>query len=99
MRFREDKPGDLERARTAVAEWRAQNPASSADQLNAALGSQFPSDYGPVLRAVLFTLDRGPRRQHHTAQAMNTRDALTGSATAPPGTLTELRPCRRAARL
>ena len=58
MRFREDKPGDLERARTAVAEWRAQNPASTADQLNAALGSHFPSDYGPVLRAVLFTLDR-----------------------------------------
>ena len=58
MRFREDKAADLERARTAVAEWRKQNPAGTADQLTAALGSQFHSGYGPVLRAVLFAFDR-----------------------------------------
>ena len=33
MRFREDKPADLERARTAVAQWREQNPAGTQDQL------------------------------------------------------------------
>ena len=63
MRFREDKPADLERARTAVAQWREQNPAGTGDQLTAALGSHFPPGYGPVLRAVLFALDRA----HDTA--------------------------------
>lgn len=63
MRFREDKPVDLQRARTAVAEWREQNPAGTEEQLTAALGSQFPPGYGPVLRGVLFALDRAP----HTA--------------------------------
>jgi hypothetical protein len=58
MRFREDKPGDLERARAAVAQWREENPAGTAEQLTAALGTQFHPGYGPVLRAVLFTLDR-----------------------------------------
>ena len=58
MRYREDKPADLDRARAAVAEWRKQNPAGTADQLTAALGPQFHPGYGPVLRAVLFTHDR-----------------------------------------
>jgi hypothetical protein len=58
MRFREDKPGDLVRARAAVAEWREENPAGTEDQLTVALGAQFHPDYGPVLRAVLFTVDR-----------------------------------------
>ncbi|MGA2828127.1 MAG: hypothetical protein ABSF03_18645 [Streptosporangiaceae bacterium] len=58
MRFREDKAADLERARAAVAQWREQHPAGTDEQLIAALGSQFHPDYGPVLRAVLFTLDR-----------------------------------------
>jgi hypothetical protein len=58
MRYREDKPGDLERTRAAVAEWREQNPAGTAEQLTAAIGAQFHPDYGPVLRAVLFALDR-----------------------------------------
>jgi hypothetical protein len=58
MRFREDKPGDLDRARAEVTAWREQNPAGTADQLTAALGSRFHPDYGPVLRAVLATLDR-----------------------------------------
>jgi len=58
MRFREDHPADLDRARTAVAQWREQNPAGTQDQLLAALGPQFHPDYAPVLRAVLFTRDR-----------------------------------------
>jgi hypothetical protein len=58
MRFREDHPADLDRARTAVAQWREQNPAGTEDQLLAALGPQFHRDYAPVLRAVLFTHDR-----------------------------------------
>ncbi len=41
MRFREDKPADLERARAAVARWREQHPAGIEDQMIAALGSQF----------------------------------------------------------
>ena len=57
MRFREDDPADLERARAAVAQWREQHPAGSEDQLTAALGSQFHPDYGPVLRAMLFRFD------------------------------------------
>ncbi len=58
MRFREDKPEDLDRARAAVAAWRAQHPQGTADELVADLGSQFHPDYGPVLRAVLFAADR-----------------------------------------
>ena len=58
MRFREDNPEDLDRARTAVAQWREQNPAGTENQLLAALSPQFHPDYTPVLRAVLFTHDR-----------------------------------------
>jgi hypothetical protein len=54
VRFREDKPEDLERARQAVAQWRAQNPAGTAEEMLAALGGQFHLDYAPVLRSVLF---------------------------------------------
>ncbi len=58
MRFRDDSPEDLDRARAAVAQWREQHPAGTEDQLTAALGPQFHPGYGPVLRAVLFALDR-----------------------------------------
>ena len=58
MRFREDNPEDLDRARTAVAQWREQNPAGTENQLLTALSPQFHPDYAPVLRAVLFTHDR-----------------------------------------
>ncbi len=63
MRFREDNPADLDRARAAVAAWREQNPAGTDEQLIAALGRQFHPDYGPVLRAVLFAADRHQARQ------------------------------------
>ena len=62
MRFREDNPADLERARAAVAQWRAQNPEGTDDQLTAALGPQFHPDYGPVLRAMLFRFDEDHAR-------------------------------------
>ena len=63
MRFRENNPADLDRARAAVAAWREQHPAGTEDQLTAALGPQFHPDYGPVLRAVLFIHDRHQARQ------------------------------------
>jgi hypothetical protein len=58
MRSRADSSEELERARAAVAEWRDQNPAGTARQLVAALGGQFHPDYGPVLRGMLFAIDR-----------------------------------------
>jgi hypothetical protein len=57
VRFREDKPEDLERARSSVTAWREQHPDRTAEQLVADLGGQFHPGYGPVLRAVLFTFD------------------------------------------
>ena len=71
MRFREDRPRELARARAAVSAWRDRNPAGTAEQLVAALGAQFHPDYGPVLRAVLFSADR------HSART------LTGVMTEP----------------
>ncbi len=57
MRFREDRPEDLIRARSAMAAWRQQHPQGTAEQLVADLGSQLHRDYGVVLRAVLFVVD------------------------------------------
>jgi len=58
MRYREDKPGDAARARAAVAEWRDQNPEGTGEQLIEAVGSGFHPEYGPVLLAALFAVDR-----------------------------------------
>ena len=58
MRFRDDSPADLARARTAVASWRDQNPVGSADEMIAAIGHRFHRDYDVVLRAILFAIDR-----------------------------------------
>jgi hypothetical protein len=63
VRFRDDKPGDLDRARAAVADWRRQNPAGTDEELTAALGHQFHPDYGVVLRAALFAVDRRRARE------------------------------------
>ena len=63
MRFRDDNPADLVRARAAVMAWRAQNPAGTGDELVAAVGRQFHADYGVVLRAVLFAVDRYRARE------------------------------------
>jgi hypothetical protein len=58
VRFRDDNPADLDRARAAVAAWREQNPAGTEDQLVSALGPGFHPEYAVVLRAVLFAVDR-----------------------------------------
>ena len=58
MRFREDNPRELARARAAVAAWRSQNPGGTSEQLVAAIGCRFHPDYGVVLRALLFAADR-----------------------------------------
>lgn len=63
MRYREDKPAELARARAAVAAWRDQNPAGTSEELVAAIGCQFHQDYGVVLRAVLFAVDRHCARE------------------------------------
>jgi hypothetical protein len=75
MRFRDDHPADLDRARAAVAEWREHNPAGTQDQLIAALGHQFHRDYAVVLRAVLFTVDKH--------RARNVTGVITGPAGPP----------------
>jgi hypothetical protein len=63
VRFRDDNPADLARARSAVTAWRDQNPAGTSDELIAAVGRQFHPDYGVVLRAVLFAVDRHRARE------------------------------------
>jgi hypothetical protein len=63
MRFRDDNPADLARARVAVAGWRDQNPAGNAEDLIAVVGRQFHRDYDVVLRAVLFAIDCHRARQ------------------------------------
>jgi hypothetical protein len=57
MRYRENKPEDLKRARAAVAAWRGQHPQGTAEQLVRDLGGKFHRDYGVVLRAALFAVD------------------------------------------
>jgi hypothetical protein len=63
VRFREDSPADLDRARAAVTAWRDQNPTGTCEELIAAVGRQFHRDYGVVLRAVLFAVDRHRARE------------------------------------
>ena len=58
MRFRDDDPAELARARAAVVGWREQNPAGNAEELITAIGHRFHRDYGVVLRAMLFAVDR-----------------------------------------
>jgi hypothetical protein len=58
MRYREDSSEDLARARAAVAAWRQENQAGTAEALVAAIGHQFHRDWAPVLRAVLYVIDK-----------------------------------------
>jgi len=62
VRFREDSPQELARARAAVAAWRDQNPGGTSEDLVAAISHQFHPDYGVVLRALLFAADRHQAR-------------------------------------
>lgn len=63
MRFRENNPADLHRARAAVATWRDQHPAGTVEDLVVAIGHQFHPDYSVVLRALLFAADRHRARE------------------------------------
>ncbi len=63
VRYREDTPGELARARAVVAAWRDRNPAGAGEELIAAIGHRFHRDYGVVLLAVLFAVDRHRARQ------------------------------------
>jgi hypothetical protein len=58
VRFREDKPADLDRARREVAAWREQHPHGTADELIEAVGLRFHPHYAVVLRGVLFAVDQ-----------------------------------------
>jgi hypothetical protein len=63
VRFRDEKPGDLDRARAAVAAWRDSHPAGTADDLVAAVGPAFHPEWAAVLRGVLFATDRHRARR------------------------------------
>jgi hypothetical protein len=63
VRFRDEKPGDLDRARAAVGAWRDNHPAGTAEDLVAAVGPAFHPEWAIVLRAVLFALDRHRARR------------------------------------
>ena len=62
MRFPEDKPEDLEQARAAVRHWRAEHPGGTVDQLVEQVGARLHPDWAPVLRAMLFVVDRHAAR-------------------------------------
>jgi hypothetical protein len=49
VRYREDTPEELARARAAVAAWRDRNPTGTGEDLISAIGHQFHRDYGVVL--------------------------------------------------
>jgi hypothetical protein len=63
VRFRDEKPGDLDRARAAVAAWRDSHPAGTDADLIAAVGPAFHPDWAVVLRGVLFAEDRNRARK------------------------------------
>jgi hypothetical protein len=63
VRFRDDNPADLARARVAGAAWRDRNPAGTDQDLIAAIGHQFYRNYSVVLRAALFAVDRHQARE------------------------------------
>jgi hypothetical protein len=68
VRFREDRPEDLIRARSEVAAWRAQYSDGTADELVTAIGHQYRRTAGglPVrpaagtVQARAYLEDRGP---------------------------------------
>ncbi len=63
MRFREDSPEELARARAAVAGWRSQHPTGTDQDMATVVGRQFHRDWAVVLRAVLFAAGRHRARE------------------------------------
>jgi hypothetical protein len=68
VRFSDD---ELARARATVREWRAEHPGGTAAQLVDQVGTRFHPDWVPVLRAMLFVVDR------HAARAVT---GITGAS-------------------
>jgi len=58
VRFRENTEEYQARGRDAVAAWRAEHPAGTAEQMLAAVGPAFHRDYAPVLRSFLQVIDK-----------------------------------------
>jgi len=58
MRYREDTPAELARARAAMQAWRQQNPGGTAEELAGAIGGQFHPDYAVVLRGFIFAAEQ-----------------------------------------
>jgi hypothetical protein len=52
MRFRDEHPKDLNRARAAVTAWRDENPAGTPEQLIAAWGAPSLPDCGPPVGSI-----------------------------------------------
>jgi hypothetical protein len=46
VRFQDDNPADLTRARTAVTAWRDQNPAGTSDELTGIAAGHLPASRG-----------------------------------------------------
>jgi len=63
MRYRDWKTAELDRARAAVAAWRAEHPQGNADQLLADISAAFHPDYAVVLRGILWAVDHHRARQ------------------------------------
>jgi hypothetical protein len=74
VRYRDDKPGTRDRARKAVAAWREQHPDGTYEELVADLGPDFPDGYGPILRSMLFVIER------HDAKILTGVSIVTGGA-------------------
>jgi hypothetical protein len=56
-RWRDEDPEELEELRSAVRQWREENPDGSPGEMVAALGKIFRAGYEPMLRATLFRTD------------------------------------------
>lgn len=54
-----DTPREQDRARTAVAEWRAANSDGTLEQMIEEIGPGFHRDYGPLLRVTWHKLAEG----------------------------------------
>jgi hypothetical protein len=58
VRFLDEKPEDLTRARDEISAWRRAHPEGTPEQLIADVGRHFHPDWTPVLRALLYVTDK-----------------------------------------
>lgn len=70
-----DTPREQDRARTAVAGWRAANPGGTLDQMVAAIGPGFHKDVAAVLRGTWHLLAERGEREHQDAGVSVSTDA------------------------